>query len=242
MTRRLRVLLVTLVGYSTSSRAALLSLMELIIGVAIILGCLYVFAKLADTVIEKQTFFFDTAITSFFYSLRSPAMTVLMKTLSFFGGMYVLGIAIISMIAMLYQKHKKDAAVFAFILFSGVALNWLLKFIFQRPRPHFMPLVYENSYSFPSGHAMNAFIFYTCLSCFIFLKMRNRGVGYVLIAGSILLIGLIGISRIYLGAHYPSDVLAGYAAGLCWFLLVILFEKSLLFFRLFRQYEVEQKY
>jgi undecaprenyl-diphosphatase len=130
-------------------------------------------------------------------------------------------------------KKRKDALVFSFTLFFGIGLNLLLKDMFHRPRPHLMPLVHETSYSFPSGHAMNSFIFYTCLSFFVFRKLKNRQLGISLITVSGVLLLLIGISRIYLGAHYPSDVLAGYMAGLCWFVVVFLFEKTLIFLRFF---------
>jgi undecaprenyl-diphosphatase len=126
-------------------------------------------------------------------------------------------------------------------LFFGIALNFLLKSMFQRPRPTFLPLVQENFYSFPSGHAMNSFIFYTSLSFFIFRRIRNKYLRIGLIFLSMMFILLIGISRVYLGAHYASDVVAGYVTGFLWFVLVLFFEKSLVFLKLFKRYRAYSK-
>lgn len=116
--------------------------------------------------------------------------------------------------------------MFTFILAFSAGLNEILKHLFVRPRPQFMPLINEPSYSFPSGHSMNSFVFYTCLAYFIFSRVDNRTYRRLLYFLSAAIILLIGISRIYLGAHYPSDVLAGYAAGALWFFVVTLFEKT----------------
>ena len=113
-------------------------------------------------------------------------------------------------------------------------LNLLLKSVFQRERPDLLPLVNEPTFSFPSGHAMNSMIFFAALSYFIFYHMNHMRTGRILIAVSVVLIFLIGISRIYLGAHYPTDVVAGYVAGLLWFFIVVFFEKSVSFLQIFR--------
>ncbi len=102
----------------------------------------------------------------------------------------------------------------------GLGLTLLLKELYHRVRPDFLPLAYETSYSFPSGHAMNSLIFYTCLSFFVLNHVKNKQLRMIFFVLSGILIFLIGISRIYLGVHYPSDVIGGYAAGFCWLTLV----------------------
>ncbi len=100
---------------------------------------------------------------------------------------------------------------------GSAVLNQLLKGLFERPRPQFEhPLLVETSYSFPSGHAMESFVVYGMLTYFAVLALRSweQRVGVVL--GAALLVVLIGFSRMYLGVHYLSDVLAGYAAGGVW--------------------------
>lgn len=216
------------------SRAVLTLGAEIVIGICAVIGSLFIFLKLADKIIDKQVIFFDSSLIHSVYALRNPAMTSFMKSITFFGGEIFLGAAIIVTILILLKKHKRDAVIFTCILLFGLGLNLLLKDMFQRPRPTFMPLIHETSYSFPSGHAMNSFVFYMSLAYFIFHNTRKKKLSVILTCVFGLLILLIGISRIYLGVHYPSDVLAGYAAGLLWFCLVLLFEKSLLFLRLFK--------
>lgn len=206
-----------------------------------VLGCLFIFLRLAHSVLENEVIFFDAAITQMVISFRSPALTETMMLITFLGGQLFLTLAISVTILLLWNAHKKDASIFGFIFLSGMGLNLLLKEIFQRPRP-LHPLVNELQYSFPSGHAMNSFVFYAALTYFVFWHMKNKkwGFWFSVLAGVLVL--LIGTSRVYLGVHFPSDVLAGFLAGLCWLGIVILVEKTLLFFRLFKQYEIEKKY
>ncbi|HVF69803.1 MAG TPA: phosphatase PAP2 family protein, partial [Xanthomonadales bacterium] len=96
--------------------------------------------------------------------------------------------------------------------------------------------------SFPSGHSMNSSVFFLSLTYFIFRNTRNRKLGIILTIFSGIIVVLIGLSRIYLGVHFPSDVLGGYAAGLLWFVAVLLFEKIIIFLRLFKKFEMGKKY
>jgi membrane-associated phospholipid phosphatase len=100
---------------------------------------------------------------------------------------------------------------------GSAVLNRLLKGLFERPRPHFdHPLLIETSYSFPSGHAMESFVVYGMLAYFAVLALRTWESRVGVVFGAALLVVLIGFSRMYLGVHYLSDVLAGYAAGGGW--------------------------
>lgn len=231
-----------LFNFSKSSRTASTLVIEIIIGISAVIGSLYIFLKLSHKIISQEIMSFDTTIIYFVYTFRSPFFTEIMKTITFFGGEFFLGATIIVTILLLFRRHKKDAFVFGFILLFGISLNLLLKDLFQRPRPTLEPLIHEITYSFPSGHAMNSFVFYMALSYFVFRNTRNRKLGIWLTAISWMLVFFIGLSRIYLGAHYPSDVLAGFVAGLLWFVTVLLFEKTLIFLRLFQAYELNKKY
>lgn len=217
--------------------------LEIMLGLFITVLTLGIFLEIAENIVDKEIIFFDAAIMSLVYFFRSEGLTVFMKFVTELGGEIFISTSILLIILLLYLKnYKKDMVLFSFILFLGIGLNLLLKEFFQRPRPEFFPLIHEATYSFPSGHAMNSFMFYTCLSFFIFRKMKNNLLKIILMCLSALLILLIGISRIYLGVHYPSDILGGYIAGLCWFVMVLLFEKTLYFRRLFKQFEFEKKY
>lgn len=215
---------------------------EFVIGIGLMLSSLFIFWKLAEDILEKETFSFDNTIIHVIYSLRSPIMTSVMEFITFFGSGTFLTIASIVIIGFLFKYHRKDSYLFSCIFIFGVLLNTFLKDFFKRPRPDFLPLIHESSYSFPSGHAMNSFVLYTCLAYFVFRRMENRVLGYSLIIATGVLILLIGISRVYLGVHYPSDVIAGYFAGFVWFLLVLLFEKTIRTIRLFGKKDKEESY
>jgi len=102
-------------------------------------------------------------------------------------------------------------------VFGGMLLNFLLKHVFVRPRPYFEnPLLTFTSYSFPSGHTMMATVFYGTLCVLVASRVRHWRWRVVAIAVAGFMILLVGFSRIYLGAHYLSDVLAAIAEGLAW--------------------------
>ena len=102
-------------------------------------------------------------------------------------------------------------------VFGGMALNFLLKNLFLRPRPHFNDRILTlTSYSFPSGHTMMATVFYGTLCALALSQVRRWQWRLLAILGAALLVLLVGFSRIYLGAHFLSDVLAAIAEGLAW--------------------------
>ncbi len=216
---------------------------EIFVCALAIIGSLYIFLKLSHKVIENEIISFDSTIMNFLHGLHSPLMTTIMKFFTFFGGEIFIGCAILITILFLYYKrHRKDALIFGFVLFFGIVLNLWLKGFFERARPDLFAVVIEKTYSFPSGHSMNSFVFFISLSYFVFHNTRNKKLGITLSLLSTVLVLLVGISRIYLGVHYPSDVLGGYAAGIVWFVAVLLFEKVVIFLRLFREYELSKKY
>lgn len=195
---------------------------------------LLLFFKLGDDVFQKEVFSFDTAITNFIYQFRSPILNEIMLNVSFLGNMVFLFCLSVITALYLYTKRRKDALIFSSILYTGVIINLILKEFFQRPRPHLFSLIPESSYSFPSGHAMNSFVFYTAIAYFILRVNDNIKLAFITSGIAIIIIALIGISRIYLGVHFPSDVIAGYVGGFFWFISAILFEKTIIFERLYR--------
>ncbi|MGF6950693.1 membrane-associated phospholipid phosphatase [Neobacillus sp. B4I6] len=113
--------------------------------------------------------------------------------------------------------------MFAAAITGSAILNGILKQFFQRVRPDFHRLIDIEGYSFPSGHAMNAFTVYGILSFLLWRHIPSRFGRGVLISVSIIMILAIGISRIYLGVHYPSDIIGGYFASGFWITTAILF-------------------
>lgn len=230
-------------SFSKSSKAAFILVLELFLGFSAVVVGLLLFSKFAEDVIAREVLNTDTTIIHFVYQFRNPFLTELMKAITLLGGQTFLGSAIIvTIVTLILRRHRKDAFLFSFILFFGIVLNIILKFLFHRPRPMMLPLVHETSYSFPSAHSMNSFVFYMALSYFIFKNTKSKELGLMLSFGSAIIIGLVGLSRIYLGAHFPSDVIAGYIAGGIWFAFVLLVEKTLLFLKLFKKFETEKKY
>lgn len=222
-------------GFLNKTPGALILFFELISGVLSVLLSLYIFLKLADDVLEKQAFSFDATIMQFVYAIRNPTMTGIMLFFTALGGSFLVYVSVILIGAFLMKRHEREAILVTFILGMGVVLNYILKLVTQRPRPDLGPLVTENFYSFPSGHAMNSFIFYTTFAYFFHHFTGNKKWTFWVSVFSSLLIFMIGLSRIYLGVHYPSDVLAGYIAGFIWFVSVLIAEKTIIFFRLSRE-------
>lgn len=201
------------------------ALAEISICLAIILGTLIIFFKLDDYANTPFIMFIDKVIPEFIYTLRTPLLNSIMAGISFFGNELLLAAAFVFVLLLIVKKHIKDAVIFLIILFSGFYFNLVLKEIYMRPRPDLMPLAQELTYSFPSGHSMNSILFYSLISYFIFRNSRNKKIEKAATIISAFLILGIGFSRIYLGVHYPSDVLAGFIAGLFYFSLVVLVER-----------------
>lgn len=227
----------TILSFSFGSKTAFILFCEIVIGVVIILLSLFLFADIAkDTLFDKKVVDIDINISQYIYGFRTPFMTEVMIFISYFGADFILVFSTVIAIVLSWKKHKKESILFAIMLIFGSILNTTLKQIFQRPRPDIDPLFTLTSYSFPSGHAMNGFVFYATLAYFTYHFSGNikRTVLFSFIAGILIL--LIGISRVYLGVHYPTDVVAGYLAGLLWFVLVIVVERTLVFRNLLKKY------
>lgn len=187
------------------------------------------FGLLADEMGEGDTVGFDAFVREGVHSLATPLLTPLMIFFSFVGDwpfLTIIGLAIFGF--LLYIKWKREAVIFLITNAGELTLNLSLKAFYKRVRPE--PLFdYElpASYSFPSGHALGAFCFFGILAWIIARNVGNTGAKlavWIVAAGLILSIGL---SRIYLGVHYPSDVLAGYLVAAVWTLTVILADSSL---------------
>ncbi len=229
-----------LLDFYKSSPTARRLVAEICVGVVTVTVCLLIFLKLMGHVNDKEIIFFDNSITHFIHSFSSQATQVIMTTLSFLGSEFLIIATIIVMILLILRNHKNEALVFWTLVFFGTVLNHLLKNIFQRLRPNEVSLLEISSYSFPSGHSMVSFVFYMSLAYIIFRNTRNKKIGIILLFVFSLLVFGIGISRVYLGKHYPSDCIAGFAAGLAWLCLILLIEKIAIFLRLFGRWKLKK--
>jgi membrane-associated phospholipid phosphatase len=203
--------------------AALVPIILMLFGISVAVSSLYLFAEIAEGVLREQSFQFDIVINHWLDQLRSPFMDRFMFYITELGSVLAVAVLLIGMIAwLLIKKHDKWSVVFFFFTVSvGGALNSLLKHVFERDRPQIDEGVGGVGFSFPSGHAMGAMIFYGFLGYLVIRSQRRKKTKLIIMSLFITFILLIGISRIYFHVHYPTDVIAGYAAGASWLYVCI---------------------
>ena len=175
---------------------------------------LILLVELAEDVWRREGFAGDLEVLSFMRDRRSPALDVPMLALSVVGGGAGLAVVVATVVFALLRRGRRAEAVFVAVAVCGAAaIELVAKLTFVRPRPdqwdHAWPAV---GYSFPSGHAMSS----TALAVALALLARGtRWRGWTVAGGALFALG-VGVSRVYLGVHYPSDVVAGWCAGLAW--------------------------
>ena len=180
---------------------------------------LVLFARLADEMLEGETQHFDEVVSGTIHGFVSPALTEIMTVLTDVGNATGVIIAAVIACAVLWSKHRQHRAVLLAVTVSGSALlMWTLKQQFRRNRPLPCGFPKPEGYSFPSGHALVSFCFFMVLAAMITAEQKAPlGRVAVWVIAAVMVFG-IGLSRIYLCAHYPSDVVAGYLAALVWVL------------------------
>ncbi len=197
---------------------------RLFAGLILAVVALAFFGWLADEVFEGDTKNFDASVRDYVHGFAAPALTSAMEFFSLVGSplfLTILGLIVVGI--FIYQKHKRAVVLFLIGMAGELLLDTLLKLFFKRARPEaFFGYALPSSYSFPSGHALGSLCFFGILAWLVTARIKNK-IGKTLIwLTAIFLILSIGISRIYLGVHYPSDVLAGFSTGLFWVLTVAL--------------------
>jgi membrane-associated phospholipid phosphatase len=183
---------------------------------------LMAFAGLANEVREGETEHFDESIRFAVHGLASPPITAIVIAATELGSPAVLLPGTVIAAFVFLRLRRVRAAILLLVTMVGATLlNWLLKLLFQRTRPvPFFGLDAPSSYSFPSGHALASFCFYGALAALITARLRSRWLRLAIWALAVLVIVAVGFTRIYLGVHYASDVIAGYAAAFVWVLTV----------------------
>jgi undecaprenyl-diphosphatase len=186
------------------------------------------FMLLSSQRMEAQLAPFDNRIYLLLASFISFRMTAVMRVLSDLGSFYALAMISAILLTFLAVRHRHLFYGFSagVNLLLVTLLNILFKLIFHRARPNILQLISAPGYSFPSGHSMVSAAFYGYLAylCLVFLKKPARQVTGCLLGALIL---LIGISRIYLGVHFASDVICGLFAGLAWLVMYIAVTETL---------------
>jgi undecaprenyl-diphosphatase len=182
---------------------------------AVLLGVPFtLFLALAEDVAEQQVSTWDTDILRWAAGLRTPTLDRVMQVVTDLGATLTLTGAALALTAFLLGKRLHREALFVILSVGGAAiLNALLKQLFQRPRPEIVtPVVTAHGFAFPSGHTMSSMAF-ACAVVLLCWRARWRYRWPVSI-GALAVAFLVGASRIYLGVHYPSDVLAGWLMSL----------------------------
>lgn len=176
------------------------------------------FATIALSVSDNQIHNFDDTLIMSIQGLESPGMTQWMEFFTWIGsGLPVVFITIISMIVLyVFLRHRRELLFLACVIAGSALLNTLLKLVFQRARPTIHRIIEASGYSFPSGHSMAAFSLYGGLAFLIWKHVPTVTGRVLMIIASAVFILTIGISRIYLGVHYPSDIVGGYFLSGCW--------------------------
>jgi undecaprenyl-diphosphatase len=193
-------------------------------GVAVFLIMTGLLASLSEDVVNREPLTSaDLEFSNWLHHNGNPTITAVMFAATFFGS--TLAVIIISAglgLYLLWKKHTPWIITLGVCVFGGSLLNRLLKFLFRRPRPHFDdPILTLTSYSFPSGHTMMATVLFGTIAAYLFTRTRSVAARALIIAGAVLSVLLVAFSRIYLGAHYLSDVLAAMAEGTAWLALCL---------------------
>lgn len=175
---------------------------------------LWVFGELAEDVLAQEHFFFDAPVLLFLHGYAAPWLDTIMLFFSLIGYRFgVVPVDVIVMAIFVQRRRWADALFWALAVGGAALLNLAAKQSFSRIRPDlWLSIAPETTYSFPSGHAMGSMALATAL---IVLAWPTRWRWVTLIGGAFFVV-MVGISRVYLGVHYPSDILAGWMASLAW--------------------------
>lgn len=177
---------------------------------------LFLFAWLGNEMLQGDTQHFDQAVREWVHRYASPGMTRAMTAISLLG-YNVLIVELVIALAVFAKLKWRRAALWLTVAMAGsLVLDLTLKYIYHRTRPTAYFGMAPHSYSFPSGHAMCSFCFYGVLAGLLSARTKPLAWRLLIWFAAAALVISIGLSRIYLGVHYPSDVVAGYLAATVW--------------------------
>jgi undecaprenyl-diphosphatase len=191
-----------------------------VVGFGILTACLVVFGSLAEDVRSKDVFLVDAWATPSLHGIASPGMDAVMNAFTMLGTAFVIVPALVVLGAWLLRTGRVRSLGFLIVASLGsLVIQLALKPFFARPRPGVPYAQVLTDYSFPSGHTLSAVVFYGGLALVVWsLFGRRAGLAAVAVAAIIAL--AVGISRIYLGYHFLTDVMGAMLAGIAWLLIV----------------------
>jgi undecaprenyl-diphosphatase len=193
--------------------------LHLTLGLALLLCAGWLFGEIAEDVVEGDTItVIDVHLAHWFHAHASPGFTRAMLFVTHWNG--IVGASIMgALLALWFWRRRAHYWLIVCLIAvpGGMLLNVALKHVFRRARPSFDdPLLSLVTYSFPSGHTAAATVFYGLLACYLVRRPRSWRARALAVAGAVAMVMLVALSRMYLGVHYLSDVLAAAAEGAAW--------------------------
>ncbi|MBR8840128.1 MAG: phosphatase PAP2 family protein [Stigonema ocellatum SAG 48.90 = DSM 106950] len=192
-----------------------------VVGLAICLIILFVLAKLAGEVLEGEAFAFDTSFLLWLHQFANPNLDNVMLTITHLGDPNIVVIVVGVTLGTLWWRHyREEAKIFVLACLGALILNTGLKLAFGKVRPQLWhQLISETSFSFPSGHALGSLVLYGFLAYALAIHYPKQA--KFIYSFAVVLIAAIGVSRLYLGVHWPTDIIAGYGVGCLWLMMCI---------------------
>ena len=173
-------------------------------------GLIVLFFVILISILMGRTLFIDTTIMNMMANIRGEGLTKIVKIITLFGESKLILVLVVALAGILYfTKHKADAYMMCLNLFNIVILNKGIKYLVRRERPLNM-LIEEDGFSFPSGHSMLSIGVYGFLMFLIYKSNLEKKYKTILMTLLTIIIVVVGLTRMYLGVHYPSDVIGGY--------------------------------
>jgi undecaprenyl-diphosphatase len=193
--------------------------------IAVAVAMLFAFAWIANEVAHSATMRFDDKVRNYVHQFASPALTAWMRAFSLIGGQVLTGFTVLVPVLLWWKKKRRAALWLVVTTLGALALDLGLKYGFQRhrPIPYFGGV--PKTYSFPSGHALFSLCFFGTLAGLLASRTASKRLKAIIYTVAALLIFSIGLSRIYLGVHYPTDVVSGYLAAGVWVTTVVTLDR-----------------
>jgi membrane-associated phospholipid phosphatase len=185
-------------------------------GLLVLALSVWAFAAIADAMTDGETAY-DQDVASWLHARATDPLTEFFEAVTTLGnGIVLAGVTAIAAYLLLRRGHRRESLLIVLAFVGAEIVSYSLKLGFRRDRPFFTdPLANESTFSFPSGHSTVSLAVYGALAVVLARRLRGRA-EIACLAGAAVLISLIGFSRLYLGVHFLTDVLAGFAAGTAW--------------------------
>lgn len=199
------------------SRYAHLLTVELGVGLAALTASAWIFGWTAEELVEGDTHV-DTRVANWLHERATPAWTEFFEAVTALGNVPVLiTVTLVAALVLAWRRQLAELQLLLLVVIGAQVLTLGLKLGFRRERPFFAdPLATESSYSFPSGHATVSLAVYGTLALILARHVRPISARLAILAAAAALAGLIGFSRLYLGVHFLSDVIAGFSLAVAW--------------------------